>query len=52
MTKLHTLVRPGADPGFVLAGARTNVENQGHSSIALEMYKQYIDELRAKPPQI
>ena len=38
----------GADPGFILAGARTNAENQSDSCIELEMYKQYIDELRAK----
>ena len=25
-----------------------NAENQGHSSIMLEMYKQYTDELRTK----
>ena len=29
-------------------GARKNAENQGHSSIELEMSKQYIDELRGK----
>ena len=38
----------GADPGFFSAGAQKNAENQGHSSIELEMSKQYIDELWAK----
>ena len=33
---------------FFQRGARKNSENQVHSSIELEMYKQYIDELRAK----
>ena len=33
---------------FFPAGVRQNAENQGHSSIELEMSKQYIDELRAK----
>ena len=36
----------GADPGFFQRGARKNAENQGHSSIELEMYKQYIAVLR------
>ena len=33
---------------FCQRGARKNAENQGHSSIELEIYKQYIAELRAK----
>ena len=31
---------PGADPEFVSAGARKIAENQGHSSIELEMSQQ------------
>ena len=38
----------GADPGFFQRGARKKAENQGHRSIELEMYKQYIDDLRVK----
>ena len=33
---------------FFQREARTNSENQDHSSIELEMYKQYVAELRAK----
>ena len=33
---------------FCQRGARKNAENQGHSSIELEMYKLYIDKLHAK----
>ena len=33
---------------FFQRGARKNAENQGHISIELEMYKEYIAELRAK----
>ena len=38
----------GADPGFFKRGARKNAENQGHISIELDMYKEYIAELRSK----
>ena len=32
---------------FFQRGARKTYENQGHSSIELEMYKQYIGELQS-----
>ena len=38
----------GANTGFFSAGARKNAENQGHRSIELEMFQQYMDELRVK----
>ena len=33
---------------FCQRGGTKNAENQGHNSIELEVYKQYIAELRAK----
>ena len=45
---IGTILFFGADPGFFSTGSTKNAENQGHSSIELEMYKQYIVVLRAK----
>ena len=45
--QLFTVYRRGSRIFFSTGGTK-NVANQGHSSIELEMYKEYIAELRAK----